>query len=170
MDIGPYWLDQEIEEVVPSLTEASAKTYAILGRSFAGEKIFEGSDVEFLDVRWDCILAVTNNRIYKISIQHYAESSLAADLVCRIARDFLVGRFGLPAEDCADFYLWRKPEFNIILNQSSKLGMHVANLTLTSGAPFKQMVSSQSNVNVHKHRIRYQVTRIRYAILKKLFG
>ena len=143
MKFGDYYLEQDIREVGSSLNEVPTETYKILGRAFADEKIYQGSDVLFLEMVWDCVLAATGNHIYKISVQHNTPSTEDAESLFNIASAYFTGPYGEPVKKRSDHCLWETPELNIVLGQVSKLGFHMVNITVTSGSPFKQLPSAQ---------------------------
>src|SRR6266542_1088393 len=68
MQIGDYSLEQNITGLA-GLTEISRSEYAMLPKTFPGEKIFKAADITFLGYPWNLVLGTVDGYIYKLSAQ-----------------------------------------------------------------------------------------------------
>jgi hypothetical protein len=69
MKFDKYYIEQKYSEITDELTEISPEMYRILMSYFSDEKIFNGEDVTFLETTWSTVIAVTQGKVYKISLQ-----------------------------------------------------------------------------------------------------
>lgn len=82
MKFGNYQIGQKFSEIDNELKEISISEYRVLKPSFKDEKIYNGKDIEYLGANWKTIIGVTENRVYKFSLQtNYTNNLLRGSLV-----------------------------------------------------------------------------------------
>jgi len=69
MKFDRYFIEQKYSEIADKLTEISPKMYRTLVPYFFDEKIYNGEDVTFLETTWSTVIAVTQGKVYKVSLQ-----------------------------------------------------------------------------------------------------
>ena len=69
MNFGMYYIGQDFSEIAEGLTEISKDTYAIMKCIFEDEKIYNAKDITYCDTTWKTVIGVTQNKVYKISLQ-----------------------------------------------------------------------------------------------------
>jgi hypothetical protein len=128
-DLGGYRLDQNIHDVIGYKEDMSH----VLGvgqfaRMFPDEQIFKVNQVNLLGETWDCMLGVTNNKIYKIAL-----SEMASNIFDKAYRYFL-DLCGQPTTSKSRLYIWETPTANLTLSKHRPF--NVVNIIATSGTPF----------------------------------
>ena len=93
--VGPYRLDAQLAGV-PRLVEFSMAEYAIMGRSFKGEKSYNAPPVQFLGRWWQLIVQTVNGRICKIAPHMEFASRQEADHVETDVLQYCVAQLGRP--------------------------------------------------------------------------
>ena len=142
--VGPYRLNASIENL-EGLRELSRLEYLTLPKTFAGEKIYEAPELEFLDFRWNVFIGVHRGRIYKISPQFITKDIGKAQQAFTGPFAHFLSVMGEPAERMGSGVIWRTTEGNVILEQERHRDIHLVQFFLTSGLPAQQQ-SIISNV------------------------
>ena len=144
--VGNYQLNQSINEV-PDLREYTDEEYQMFEiagykRILEDEKIFRGRKVKFAGVTWDeTTIGVTNNEIYKISLQFITQNKNLAKTVFKTTLNYLVEQMGKYNEHLflSKKYIWDAPEGNFICEKLSKFEQYCINIFITSNSIRKQM-------------------------------
>jgi hypothetical protein len=135
--VGPYALDARVEDL-PGLSEFSELEYLAVSKFFADEKIYTAPDVDFLGFRWSVALSAANGHIYKISPQFLTNDSNDARRAFAAAEAHLGETMGNASERGPQFFLWRVPPGNVILEQVQHLDVYCVQFFVTGGEYFVQ--------------------------------
>lgn len=135
-ELGGYRLDQDISDVKGKMEDFS-HVFGVgsLVRMFSDEKVFKANQVNFLGETWDCMLGVTNNKIYKIALSGELTSN-----IFNKANNHFLGLYGKPTESQSNeeskLNIWDFPSANLVVSQHHPF--NVINIIATSGTPFKR--------------------------------
>ena len=69
MTFGNYFIGQRFSEITNEMTEISKAEYSVLKTSFPDEKIYHGKQIEICENFWSSVIGVTQEKVYKISLQ-----------------------------------------------------------------------------------------------------
>jgi hypothetical protein len=127
--VGPYVLAKSVRET-SGLTEFSALEYSVFRSGnppeFAApeERIFKALPVRFEGVEWQVIVASTKDRVYKIALQHPADTSVASRIFQHMAQYFTrsIGKHSdsaRPPSSTGKFteIIWDAEEGNLVLEK-----------------------------------------------------
>jgi hypothetical protein len=147
LELGGYQLDQDIQDLKEEMEDMSH----VLGvgpfaRIFSDEKVFKANKVKFLGEKWECMLGVTNNQIYKIALsagrtRNILESDYSFDQatnIFEIVNRHFLELYGNPTESKSNEELnsniWDFSSANLVV--SRYYPFNVINIIATSGTPF----------------------------------
>ena len=129
LELKGFWLDQDIQTVSAWKQDMSNLLgFGQFAKMFPDEKIFKTNQVDFLGEAWDCMLGVTNNKIYKIALSGKASG------VYEKAYNYFLKLYGQPTEIKKNLYIWETSTANLTL--SKHWLFRVVNIIATSGTPF----------------------------------
>jgi hypothetical protein len=150
--IENYYLNQPVREA-PDLTEFDSHEYVMfeaagIKRILKDEKIYHGHDINFNGSVWNTVIGATEEKIYKISIQHRTSDKNESNVLFKQTLDYLVKEMGKYNEHpfLSKRYIWDAPEGNFICEQLSKFEQHFINIFITSSSIRKQ---AQNYVSKH---------------------
>ena len=135
-ELGGYQLDQDIRGIKSEMEDMSHLLgFGSFVRMFSDEKIFKVNQIYFLDVKWDCLIGVTNKKIYKIALSGKSIESILETAMIHFSKNF-----GNPTESRQDnesnINIWEFPRANLVLSKQHP--SNVVNIIATSGTPFKE--------------------------------
>jgi hypothetical protein len=143
--IGNLQLNQNINDYKGKLNDASLETYhsGVIDRFFADEMAYKPEPISFLNINWDCTIAVTNDMIYKISLYGSQGSANSYNNI----KEFFSNLYGKPAKKKGivreSMSLWDippyDPQWNLIISRQNALNAMC--ITATSGSPFKNLTN-----------------------------
>ncbi len=134
LEFGGFHLDQVIDEVQAGLADMSRILDAgPMERVFSDERIFKADQVDFLGKTWECLLNVTDRRIYRIALSADGSSN-----TFEAASSYFLELYGKPAErqsnkDSID-NIWKFPMANLVVSQYQPY--NIINIVVTSRTPF----------------------------------
>ncbi|MGD0217411.1 MAG: hypothetical protein ABSC45_07865 [Desulfobaccales bacterium] len=129
LELKGFRLDQDIQTV--SAWKQDMSNLLGLGqfvKMFPDEKLFKTNQVDFLGETWDCMLGVTNNKIYKIALSGKASN------INEKAYNYFLDLYGKPSESKKNLCIWETSTANLTL--SKHWLFRVVNIIATSGTPF----------------------------------
>jgi hypothetical protein len=143
-ELAGYRLDQEIQDLKAEMEDLSQLVgVGPFGRNFSDEHIFKTKPVGFLNETWECMLGVTNNRIYRIALSRKYESNIFENL-----REYFLTKYGKPSDNQSNkegiYYIWdTTSSSDLSLPSNLTLTYHYANnvinIITTGGAKFAKM-------------------------------
>ena len=143
--IGNYSLEQTVLEAkgLKEFSEDEDNMFAMAGasRMLKNERIFHEDDVIFNGVNWKTVLGVTQERIYKISLQILNDESGEINSIFRSTLKYLIDQMGKYNEHpfLSKKYYWDKKEGSVIYEFKTMGGNSCINLFLTSSSIAEQM-------------------------------
>jgi predicted nucleic-acid-binding Zn-ribbon protein len=135
-ELGGYQLDQDIRDIKSQMQDCSQ----LFGsgpfeRMFSDEKIIKVNQVDFLGETWECILGVTNNKIYKIVL-----SGIDISNIFEIANKHFLELYGKPTERQnnidSNINIWDLATAYLVISQYQE--PNVVNIIATSKTPLKK--------------------------------
>ncbi|MGB8991631.1 MAG: hypothetical protein WCD80_06215 [Desulfobaccales bacterium] len=146
-ELAGYRLDQDIRDIKAEMEDIShVLDFGPFKRMFSDERIFKTNEVDFLGEIWECMLGVTNNKIYKIALSKKYTSNIFE----KINRYFFE-LYGKPTESQSNeeviYHIWDTalyqgrslgPPLSSNLVVSQHYPFNVINIYATSGTPFKK--------------------------------
>jgi hypothetical protein len=142
--IGDYHLGQNITGLA-GLTEISRSEYAVLPKTFPGEKIFKAADITFLGYPWNLVLGTVDGYIYKLSAQFTSDLHRMAAAAFSESVMYCSNQFGRPSSTKQGAIAkWDISFGNIIVDTGSALGQHYVNFQATSGSLVRAAMSGSS--------------------------
>jgi hypothetical protein len=119
-----------------SPTESEAFRLGHPGPTIPRERIFDAGPVQFKGIKWQVMVASTNDRIYKIALQHAASSPASADRIFNEMKSYFTSLIGKPSESSArpkQYIIWDAAEGNTVLDRADLIsGQTVVDWYLTS--------------------------------------
>ena len=132
--VGRYKLDGSVEGL-GGLIEFSPSENAAMGRQFVGEKNYNAVPVSFLGRPWEVMVQAVHGRICMIAPYLLLANRRDADRIVTETFRYCVEELGKPAEQQADFFLWRTSDGSVILRTETtaagfRIGLFLASSSI----------------------------------------
>lgn len=144
--IHDYYLGQTSDDAkdLREFTDEEYETFEVAGapRMLKDEKIYYGTDVEFVGFIWNTVIGSTGGIIYKISLQIMSMDNDKINHIFKHTLDYLITQMGKYSKHklLSKIYIWDTDDGNVWFDKLSKFGWNGVNLILTSSFIRGQML------------------------------
>lgn len=130
-NLGDYSLDMPLASF-GKLIELTEREYVHFPRQLPGEAIYHAPPTEFLGYRWDMMIGMVNEEVYKLGASLDIEDQWQAHDLIQSALKACEVQLGTPSEEKQGFFVWDTADGNVILQTASIMGTVAVNIYVTS--------------------------------------